>query len=94
MKVVKQTPILKVFGPSSVSKGSRPTIKVKANGVNAEVRGTVKIEYLGKKVYRQLSGGTTQLKLAKLTRTTKVTVTYQGNATFNRVSTSKTIRVR
>ncbi len=94
VKVVKQTPTLKLFAPGSVKKGARPTVRVKVNGYHATVGGKVRFVYQGETVVKSLSGGTTQLKLKSLKQSPKVKVYYLGNDTFNKVDGFVKIRVK
>ena len=92
--VVKQTPKMKVKAPNKVSKGSRPTVKVKLKGDNAQVGGQVVLKYAGKKTTVTLDGkGKADVKLAKLKKNTKVKVIYTGDDFFERVKKKVTIKV-
>ena len=79
VKVVKQSPNLKVKAPNKVSKGSRPKVKAILTGINAEVTGRVVFKYAGEKISRTLKDGKAKVKLAKLKKTTKVKVVYKGD---------------
>jgi len=92
--VVKQTPKMKVKAPNKVSKGSRPTVKVRLKGDNAQVSGQVVLKYAGKRATVTLDGkGKADAKLAKLKKNTTVKVIYQGDDFFERVKKKVTIKV-
>ena len=94
VKVVKQTPNLKISAPKKVKSGARPTVKVALKGLNATVTGTVVFKYSGTKVTKVLTKGKTSLKLAKVFKKTKVNVVYKGDGElFTRKTKSTTIRV-
>ncbi len=92
--VVKQVPTMRVFAPSSVRENATPTVRVALEGTGATVTGSVVFRYQGRTVTRGLSGGRTSLELRRLTRTTSVTVRYEGSDLFAAVSRTVTIRVR
>jgi 2',3'-cyclic-nucleotide 2'-phosphodiesterase (5'-nucleotidase family) len=92
--VVKQSPAMKVTAPKKIRKKSAPTVKVVLTGVGAKASGKVTFSYKGKKVTKHVRNGKVTLKLAKLTRTTTVTVKYAGDSTFNAVTKKVTIRVK
>jgi 2',3'-cyclic-nucleotide 2'-phosphodiesterase (5'-nucleotidase family) len=92
--VVKQSPAMKVTAPKKIRKKSAPTVKVVLTGVGAKANGKVTFSYKGRKVTKNVRNGKVTLKLAKLTRTTTVTVKYAGDSTFNAVTKKVTIRVK
>jgi 5'-nucleotidase len=96
VRVVKQTPNLRITAPKQVRKNARPVVKVALNAINATPTGQVVFQYDGKRVTKRLTNGTTRLKLARITKKkTVVRVTYRGDGDFfNSVTKRTTIRIR
>ncbi len=92
--VKKTTPTMTLKAPKVVKKNARPTVRVTLKGASGAVSGKVTFRYKGKTVTRTLSGGKASLQLAKLKNDATVKVTYTGNASYNTVKKSVTIRVR
>ncbi|MFB9315041.1 5'-nucleotidase C-terminal domain-containing protein [Nocardioides plantarum] len=91
--VTKQTPTLKVTAPTSVRKGTKPTVKVALTGSGGTVSGQVRFNYNGKFAVQTLVGGKTTRTLPGLSKTTKVTVTFLANATYTGAVKAVTIKV-
>lgn len=94
VNVAKQTPVMKVAAPKKIRKKGAPTVKVALTGVGAKASGKVTFAYKGKKVTKNVKNGKVTVRLAKLTRTTTVTVKYAGDSTFNAVTKKVKIKVK
>ncbi|WP_340538221.1 ExeM/NucH family extracellular endonuclease [Nocardioides sp. GXZ039] len=93
--VVKQTPTIKAKAkPATVKKGKATTVTVTLKGVNAKVTGKVKFKIGKKTVTRKVTNGKAVLKIKKVTKRTKVKVTYLGDANFAKASTKVIVKVK
>ena len=94
VSVAKQKPSLAVKAPAKVKKGTAPKVVATLTGVGAKVGGVVRFTFQGKTVKRSLVNGKATLTIGKVTKTTKVKVTYLGNANWASVSKTVTIRLK
>ena len=94
VRVVKQASGMKITAPKKVKKSVAPTISVVLTGVSPQVRSKVTFRYHGRTVTRYAVKGKVTLTLPKLTGTTRITVRYAGNATYDAVTKRVKIAVR
>jgi len=85
-----------VKAPSKVKKGKAPKVTVVLRAPDGvPVTGTVSIAIKGGKTLTgTLSGGKVVVKLPKVRKKTKLTVTYQGSGLAESVVDRATIRIR
>ncbi len=93
VRVIKQTPTMKLSAPSKVSRGDRPVVRVLMSGFGAQVAGEVRFVYQGKQVVKTLKNNRVALRLVKLKRTAQVKVRYFGNRNFAPVGDTIKIKV-
>ena len=96
LKVTKVKTSVKLSTKSTkVKKGSRPTITVTVkSATSAKATGKVTVKVGGKSIKASLKSGKAKVKLPKITKKTKVTVSYGGSSTHAKSKASLTLTVK